>query len=61
MSQEYKGQDLLDIAAKAEKDLASDKLKHGAQDGGFGGKTVHGGSTSSTCSQPSLNPRPGRT
>lgn len=40
MSQEYKGQNLLDIAAKAEQDLASDRAKHGAQDGGFGGKTV---------------------
>jgi len=46
MSQEYKGQDLRDIAAKAEQDLAEPYLKHGAQDGGFGGKTVHGGSVS---------------
>ena len=48
MSEQYKGQDLLDIAAKAEQDLASDKLKHGTQGSGFGGKTVGGGSTSST-------------
>lgn len=47
MSEQYKGQDLMDIAKQAEQDLASDKLKHGAQDGGFGGKTVHGGSVSS--------------
>ncbi|EXJ94600.1 hypothetical protein A1O1_02996 [Capronia coronata CBS 617.96] len=46
MSEQYKGQDLLDIAAKAEQDLANPKLKHGAQDGGFGGKTVPGGSVS---------------
>ncbi|KAK6378986.1 hypothetical protein LTS17_006689 [Exophiala oligosperma] len=46
MSEQYKGQDLMDIAKQAEQDLASDKLKHGAQDGGFGGKTVHGGSVS---------------
>jgi len=46
MSEIYKGQDLLDIAAKAEQDLAAPHLKHGAQDGGFGGKTVPGGSTS---------------
>merc|ERR1711939_240076 len=46
MSEQYKGQDLMDIARKAEQDLNSDKAKHGAQDGGFGGKTVHGGSVS---------------
>jgi hypothetical protein len=53
MSQEYKGQDLRDIAAKAEQDLADPYLKHGAQDGGFGGKTVHGGSVSSKLTPPS--------
>jgi len=36
----------MDIAKDAERDLASDKLKHGAQDSGYGGKTVSGGSTS---------------
>jgi len=46
MSAEYKGKDLMDIAKDAERDLASNKLKHGAQDSGFGGKTVSGGSTS---------------
>ncbi|KAK5456900.1 hypothetical protein LTS15_004680 [Exophiala xenobiotica] len=33
MSEQYKGQDLMDIARKAEQDLNSDKAKHGAQDG----------------------------
>ena len=47
MSAEYQGKDLKDIAKEAERDLASDKLKHGAQDSGYGGKTVSGGSTSS--------------
>jgi hypothetical protein len=37
MSEQYKGQDLMDIARKAEQDLNSDKAKHGAQDGGLGG------------------------
>ncbi|KIX07185.1 uncharacterized protein Z518_01838 [Rhinocladiella mackenziei CBS 650.93] len=48
MSQEYKGQDLLNIAVQAQQDLADPKKKHGAQDSGFGGKTVHGGSVSTT-------------
>lgn len=47
MSKEYEGQDLQDIAKNAERDLASNSLKRGAQDGGFGGKTDKGGSTSS--------------
>lgn len=47
MSEQYKNQDLLDIAAKAEQDLASQRLKQGAGDGGFGGKTIPGGSVSS--------------
>jgi len=50
MSAEYKGQDLMDIAKKAEQDLADPKNNHGAQDGGFGGKTVKGGSDSSMSS-----------
>lgn len=41
-------EDLLDIAAKAEQDLNSDRLKAGRQEGtGFGGKDTKGGSTSS--------------
>ncbi|KIW27988.1 uncharacterized protein PV07_07680 [Cladophialophora immunda] len=48
MSELYKGQDLMDIAKQAERDLASAKSKHGAQDSGFGGKTVSGGSVSTT-------------
>lgn len=56
MSEQYKGQDLMDIARKAEQDLNSDKAKHGAQDGGFGGKTVHGGSDSSTPRPVQYNP-----
>jgi hypothetical protein len=48
MSKEYDGQDLLDIAARAEQDLNSDSKKSGVQDGtGFGGKSVGGGSLSS--------------
>ncbi|KAJ9656660.1 hypothetical protein H2198_004779 [Neophaeococcomyces mojaviensis] len=40
-------EDLLDIAAKAEQDLNSDRLKAGRQEGtGFGGKDTKGGSTS---------------
>ncbi|KAK5081311.1 hypothetical protein LTS08_004494 [Lithohypha guttulata] len=40
-------EELLDIAAKAEQDLNSDRLKFGRQEGtGFGGKDTKGGSTS---------------
>jgi hypothetical protein len=47
MSKEYEGQDLLDIAARAEQDLNDPKHNSGVQEGtGFGGKTVGGGSTS---------------
>lgn len=47
-------EELLDIATKAEQDLASDRLKFGRQEGtGFGGKDTKGGSTSSM-SLPSL-------
>ncbi|RVX75328.1 hypothetical protein B0A52_00681 [Exophiala mesophila] len=46
MSEEYKGQDLRDIAAKAEQDLASNQLKFGAANTGFGGKSGKGGSLS---------------
>ncbi|KAK4937551.1 hypothetical protein LTR10_021843 [Elasticomyces elasticus] len=46
MSAEYKGQDLMDIAKQAERDLNDPKANHGAQDGGFGGKTGKGGSDS---------------
>ncbi|KIW11348.1 hypothetical protein PV08_10648 [Exophiala spinifera] len=46
MSGQDKSQNLMDIAKQAEKDLASDYLKHGAGDGGFGGKTIPGGSLS---------------
>jgi hypothetical protein len=49
MSEQYKGQDLLDIAAKAEQDLNSSQAKTGTTSG-FGGKTVSGGSLSSTSS-----------
>ncbi|KIW89381.1 uncharacterized protein Z519_10235 [Cladophialophora bantiana CBS 173.52] len=48
MSEQYKGQDLMDMARHAEQDLASPNLKQGSQDGGFGGKTVPGGSVSTT-------------
>ena len=42
-------ENLLDIAAQAEQDLNSDRLKAGRQEGtGFGGKDTKGGSTSST-------------
>jgi len=47
MSKEYEGQDLLDIAAKAERDLNSSQAKVGRQEGtGFGGKDAGGGSDS---------------
>ena len=52
MSEEYKGQDLRDIAAKAEQDLASNQLKFGAANTGFGGKSGKGGSLSSTSKWP---------
>ncbi|KAI1612510.1 hypothetical protein EDD37DRAFT_648051 [Exophiala viscosa] len=48
MSAEYKGQDLMDIAKQAERDLNDPKAAQGAQDSGFGGKTVKGGSDSTT-------------
>ena len=53
MSKEYEGQDLKDIAARAEQDLNDRSKNFGVQDGtGFGGKSVGGGSTSSSCPHP---------
>lgn len=46
MSEQYKGQDPLDIAAKAEQDLADPKLKQERGGVGFGGKTVTEGNLS---------------
>lgn len=48
MSAEYEGQDKLDIAAQAERDLNSAQAKVGSSGTGHGGKSVAGGSDSST-------------